>query len=518
VSRPLRDLPIRRKLAAILMLATGGALVLATAALVVIELVRSRHEMQRDLASLAEVVAQNTTAALTFDDRATAAETLKALSARQALVAAALYDARGALFARFLRGRSGRIPAGLAGVAPGLVGGTLVVVRPIELEGRRIGTVYLQNDLAILYGRVRFQAFTVAGVLLTSAVAALLLTSRLQELIARPIVELAATAREVSSREDYTLRAHKQSEDETGQLVDAFNRMLAHIEERDLALQAAKEELEARVAERTCELEQELAERRRAERRLAEANAELSTSNQELDDFAYIASHDLKEPLRGIHNYASFLIEDYADRLDDDGRAKLHTLTRLSRRMEELIDSLLHFSRVGRTELALEEIDLGEVVTAVAESLAVQLRERGAEVRIPLPLPTVRCDRVRVGEIFSNLISNAVKYNAGDHPLVEVGALASDPAAGDDTGHGARGECSGPVLYVRDNGIGIPDKHREAVFRIFKRLHGRDQFGGGAGAGLTIVKKIVERHHGRIWLESRLGAGTTFFFTLAKGA
>jgi PAS domain S-box-containing protein len=251
----------------------------------------------------------------------------------------------------------------------------------------------------------------------------------------------------------------------------------------------------------------DITERRMAEEQLRfyaqelkAKNAELARSNQELDDFAYIASHDLKEPLRGIHNYSQFLLDDYGTRLAEDGKDKLVTLTRLAQRMETLIDSLLQFSRVGRVELASREADLNELVRSALESLQITLREERVDVRVPRPLPAVTCDRVRVAEVFHNLIANAVKYNDKPQKWVEVGVR--EAAAGP------------PVLYVRDNGIGIPPKHHQAVFRIFKRLHGRDKYGGGTGAGLTIVKKIVERHGGRIWVESAVGEGTTFCFTL----
>jgi two-component system, chemotaxis family, sensor kinase Cph1 len=236
-------------------------------------------------------------------------------------------------------------------------------------------------------------------------------------------------------------------------------------------------------------------------RDLEAANVELQQSNRDLDDFAYIASHDLKEPLRGIHNYSMFLLEDYGDKLDEEGRAKLETLMRLTRRMEVLIDSLLQFSRLGRVDLAMDDVDLNETVAEVLDSLGINLQAERVEVVIPHPLPIVRCDRVRVGEIFHNLIVNAVKYNEQERKRVEIGWIDGEP----------------PVFYVRDNGIGIQEKHFESIFRIFKRLHAREKFGGGTGAGLTIVKKIVERHNGRIWVESTPGAGTTFYFTLAKG-
>ncbi len=262
---------------------------------------------------------------------------------------------------------------------------------------------------------------------------------------------------------------------------------------------------------------------RRAERGLLQLaaelqlrNSDLARSNQELDDFAYIASHDLKEPLRGIHNYATFLIEDYSDKLDENGRSKLLTLRVLTERMYSLIDSLLEYSRVGRVGLAIQKTDLSELLDTVIETLHITLEEKQVQIRIPAPLPTIRCDSIRIGEVFRNLITNAVKYNDKPDKFIEIGYRQDappPPAAGAES-HAPKG-ASEIVFWVRDNGIGIPKKHFDGIFRIFKRLHARDKFGGGTGVGLTIVKKIVERHHGRIWLESTPGEGTTFFFTLA---
>jgi len=233
------------------------------------------------------------------------------------------------------------------------------------------------------------------------------------------------------------------------------------------------------------------------ERKLAEEK--LARSNQELNDFGHIVSHDLKEPLRGIHNYSQFLLEDYGAKLDAEAQSKLQTVAQLAHRMESLIDALLNFSRVGRVEMAVQKTYLNTVLSDVVDSLRFTLDESGVELRIPRPLPPVRCDRVPVRELFYNLILNAAKYNDKPAKWVEVGW------------------APGPVLYVRDNGIGIPEQHFDRVFQMFKRLHGRDQYGGGTGAGLSVAKKIVERHGGRIWIESQCGQGTTFHFTLQEG-
>lgn len=502
IQRRLRNVPIRQKLILLIMLATGLALLLAGVVLIVFEYVRSRQEMAEDLTSLAEVIAQNSTAVLSFNDPDTATDTLKTLEARERVVAGAIYDQEGDLFAKYER--AGERP--VFPEHPGPDGddfqgwSSLVVFESIILEDALIGTVYLQSDLEELKDRLLVQAATVFGVFLLAGLAALLLSSYLQRAISRPILHLADTARAISEQRDYSIRAVKQSNDELGRLVDAFNDMLGQIQTRDSDLQRAKEELEERVRERTLELRQELTERLRTEQELERRNDELHQSNKELDDFAYIASHDLKEPLRGIHNFSTFLLEDYADKLDDDGRSKLETLTRLTRRMETLIDSLLHFSRLGRVDLAIDQVDLNGIVREAVDSLDINLKEAGIELRMPRRLPTVRADRARVGEIFYNLIVNAMKYNDKERKWIEVGFLDESP----------------PVFYVRDNGIGIQEKHFDSVFRIFKRLHGRDKYGGGTGSGLTIVKKIVERHNGKIWVESTYGEGTTFYFTLEE--
>jgi two-component system sensor kinase FixL len=247
---------------------------------------------------------------------------------------------------------------------------------------------------------------------------------------------------------------------------------------------------------------------------LSVRNADLLRSNMELDAFAYIASHDLKEPLRGIHNYATFLVEDYTDLLDDDGKEKLATLTKLTQRLDGLLDSLLEFSRLGRVDFALAQTDLNEVVAEVIDSMRITLEAQQVDIRIPARLPRVRGDRVMLGEVYRNLITNAAKYNARPEKWIEIGWLQDvrPPRQA-----GTPGRRYPSVLYVKDNGLGIPEKHFEVIFRIFKRLHEREAFGGGTGVGLMIVKKVIERHGGEIWLESEMGQGTTFFFTLDEG-
>lgn len=240
--------------------------------------------------------------------------------------------------------------------------------------------------------------------------------------------------------------------------------------------------------------------RKAAEEKIAATARELERSNKELDDFAYIASHDLKEPLRGIHNYATFLLEDYEDKIDDAGREKLKTLTYLTKRMDGFIEDLLAFSRVNKIRLSHGEVNLNILVKDVLTILKPIIEKEGVDVRIRNALPPIQADEKQIIKIFQNLIANAIKYNDKKDKWVEIGFSTV--------------EKKPIVFYVQDNGIGIDSKFFDSIFKIFKRLHPRDKFGGGSGAGLTIVKKIVERHGGKIWLESTQGVGTTFYFTL----
>lgn len=247
--------------------------------------------------------------------------------------------------------------------------------------------------------------------------------------------------------------------------------------------------------------------RKEAEAKLLDYTNALERSNKELDDFAYIASHDLKEPLRGIHNHSRFLLEDNAGKLDKDSVEKLGRLVYLSQRMERLVNDLLYFSRLGRQDLAIQPTDLNESVRDIEETLELFLAERKARILVPQPLPTVVCDKTRITEVLRNLVTNAVKYNDKPERAVEIGFLPSF--------HSEKKGALSNVFYVRDNGRGIAPEFHEEIFRIFKRLqNSKDSAEEGTGVGLTFVKKIIERHGGIIFLESSPGQGTTFYFTL----
>ncbi|MEO1295638.1 MAG: ATP-binding protein [Cyanobacteria bacterium J06636_16] len=245
---------------------------------------------------------------------------------------------------------------------------------------------------------------------------------------------------------------------------------------------------------------------------LAKLNQELQHSNRQLASFAYAAAHDLKEPLRGIYNYASVLLEDYTQILDQEGLDYLTEIQAFSQRMETLINALLRVSQLRQTHLKMQLTDLNEVLENAVEVVHASRPETHFEVAVPRSLPPVLCDLVLVNEVFRNLISNAVKYNDQPQKWIEVGYQESEAASSEGPVNPA---TSNWTFYVRDNGIGISETHLTEIFKLFKRLHPQELYGGGAGIGLAIVHQIIERHGGKIWVESAKRQGSTFYFTLS---
>lgn len=241
----------------------------------------------------------------------------------------------------------------------------------------------------------------------------------------------------------------------------------------------------------------DISERKLAEQSLEQQRQELQRSNAELEQFAYVASHDLQEPLRMVANYTELLAERYKGRLDDKADKYINYAVDGAKRMQQLVADLLALSRVGTQAKPLRPTDANIVVRHVQDSMASAIRKTGAEVLCG-KLPTVNADEVQLGQVFQNLIGNAIKFRSDRPPRIAISAESM------------RGQWQ---FVVEDNGIGIEKEYSERVFQMFQRLHERDKY-DGSGIGLAIVKKIVERHGGRVWFESTPGEGTKFFFTM----
>ena len=250
---------------------------------------------------------------------------------------------------------------------------------------------------------------------------------------------------------------------------------------------------------------EDITERKLAEEEMTALRDALERRVAELDAFAYSVSHDLKEPLRAIEAFGRFVLEDYGDRLDEQGREYLERLAAASIRMQRLIDDLLALSRASRHSRP-SRVDVGRLVREVAEWMRPQIDGEGVTVEVEEGLPEVLADSTQVEQIFRNLIGNGLKFNQSGRPLVRVGFKGREGRMG--------------IFYVQDNGIGIEPQYHERIFGMFQRLHRREEY-DGTGAGLAIVKRVVEYLDGRIWVGSEVGAGSTFFVALplwTKGA
>jgi light-regulated signal transduction histidine kinase (bacteriophytochrome) len=242
-----------------------------------------------------------------------------------------------------------------------------------------------------------------------------------------------------------------------------------------------------------------ITEKIKAQEDLRKLNKRLTESNKELEQFAYVASHDLQEPLRMVSSFLQLLEKKYNEQLDDSAHQYIHFAVDGSERMKTLINDLLKFSRVGTTVEENSEVDCNMLLKNVIKVYEQKINENEAKIRVR-ELPVIKGNRTQLEQLFQNLIGNALKYRGKDAPCIEIGANE---------------EGAGWVFHVKDNGIGIEKKFYEKVFVIFQRLHGKNEY-GGTGIGLAICKKIVERHGGKIWIESEPGSGTTFYFSFPK--
>ncbi len=496
----LSDWPIKQKLTAMLVLISGLVLLLTSAAFAGYQYWSLRQATRDALSVRGRIIAANSTASLAFANEADAREILSALRADPHIVAAVLYDKVGHVFAAY--------PADLAGnavpAAPEPDGyrferGHLIGFQPVEEAGsRRLGTLYLASDLEAVYDTFRLSGVIGLAVMAVALLAAYLVSMVLQGTISQPILALAETAQAVSTRQDYSVRAPKLGADELGVLTEAFNQMLGRIEDQDRALRASQDELqryatelEQRVEERTHELQ----ERHEALRRNA---AELLAANTELDAFAYSVSHDLRAPLRSIDGFSQVLLEDYGAKLDEAGQDSLRRVRAATQRMGTLIDDLLKLARITRTEIRAEAVDLSDLARDIAAELQRATPERQVEFTIA-PRLKARGDPRLLRVVLDNLLRNSWKYTAKQaRPQIEFGSVE---------------ENGGQAFMVRDNGAGFDMKYADKLFGVFQRLHSAADF-EGTGVGLATVRRIINRHGGRIWAEGAVDQGATFYFTL----
>jgi signal transduction histidine kinase len=482
-----RDIRIKQKLMLLIIVITAAALLVSGVGIVIADSILFHGYLERDLSTFARVIADNSSASLAFDDPQSAAEILGALRARTHIVVACLFRGDGSTLAKYARaGADTPCPdaAGRDSVASTFR--SITVVQSVNLQGRRLGTLVLFYDLGEIPERIRIYGFAVLIVLVISTLISVLLSSKLRNVFVNPILELAKTTALVSQTRDYSERAKKLSNDEVGDLVSTFNDMLAGIQSRDVDLLkslAGREDALLRLAE--------------LNRELHRSNEELARSNADLERFAFVASHDMQEPLRMVSLYSQLLVRQYGA-IDGDAVTYRDYIVSGTTRMRDLLTDLLTYIQISAAPEQVASVDLNKVIDTVTENLRMSIEESGATVEVA-PLPTVQVHEGHMVSLFQNLIGNSIKYRSQQAPRIDIDAREMDG------------------LYqftVRDNGIGIQPQYHNKIFMPFKRLHGKDI--PGTGIGLAICQRVVERYGGRIWIESEAGLGAAFIFTIPK--
>jgi len=320
----------------------------------------------------------------------------------------------------------------------------------------------------------------------------LVLLLLLRRKVVAPLEELTSHVVEIGKNKGVTAKLSIERNDEIGTLAKEFNHMVEQLAKAREKLQEQSYSLGK--AETTTRMLDDV--RKRAEE-LEDAYRKLEDANQELKDFAHIVSHDLKAPLRGIRTVCDWILTDSADKLGEDGKEQMQLLVTRVERMHNLIGGVLQYSQVGCLEEKKDRVDLNEIISEVIDMIGFP---ENIKLSIEEELPVIECGQIKIMQVFGNLLGNAVKHMDKPQGEVKVGCVEEDGFW---------------KFSVDDNGPGIEEEHFERIFRMFQTLKPRDQF-ESTGIGLTVVKKIVESYSGRVWVESKLGEGSVFYFTLPK--
>lgn len=514
---------------------------------IVYDRITFKQKMVEDLTTLSDIIGGNLKAALIFKDTKTAAWILETLKAEGHIQTAAVFDQEGRPFAVYRRPHNRHIPLPDRPLKAGhaFTQEALTLFRPITVEKEVVGTLYLHSDLTGLSERwTRFLSIAFA-LFIFAVLGAYLLASRLQRSVSGPILHLSEVAHRISEYQDYSLRARRETRDETGFLIERFNEMVAQIEERDRALRQAqselelknkqlhiqlaeriraeealkqaRDELESRVAERTADLA-------RAIRELKEAKETAEAANRAKSEFLANMSHELRTPLNHIIGFNELVLDKHYGDLTPQQEEFLTDVLQSSRHLLALINDILDLSKVeaGKMELELSEVALRPLL----KNSLTMIKEKAFKHRIRLEtdldgIPErIPADERKLKQILYNLLSNAVKFTPDGGRVSLKARLVSAPLASmhRDKKEGPCFDLTSPAVHisVADTGIGLQEKDLQRIFEPFEQGDGSTsrQY-QGTGLGLSLSKRMVELHGGRIWAESQgEGRGSTFHFLL----
>jgi signal transduction histidine kinase/DNA-binding response OmpR family regulator len=506
-----QDLSIRKKLLGIVMVACGATLVLVAVLFTLYDRATFLREKKQDLIATAAMIGSNSVAALSSHDIRLAREVLNALQAKQHVVSACIYDSDGTVFAKYSRSLN-RVeypsPPTIQEDGPKIAARHMILFQDIILNGEALGKIYLQADLVDLDERLRRFVMIDFVVLACSLTVAFLLSYRLQRVISGPIRELTETAAELSGHENYSIRVTKRSNDEIGILIDSFNQMLERIQERDGALKSAKDHLELRVQERTEELQAEVTERERAEMEMRLARDTAEEASRAKGEFLANMSHEIRTPLNGVMGMTDLALET---ELTSEQREYLETVKASADSLLTVINDILDFSKIeaGKIDLEAIDFDLRDCIEGTLKTLAFRADEKKLELlwEMGAEVPeVVRGDSSRLRQVVINLVGNAIKFTSEGEVALKIQVETAD---GEDL-----------ILHftISDTGIGIPLEKQEHIFDPFSQADSSTtRKYGGTGLGLSISARLVGMMGGRMWVESEIGRGTQFHFTVLLG-
>lgn len=495
----LRMRSIRHKLFVGVLLTTVSALLISGLIMIIYDLRDYRGRLIEDLTTQSNLLGLTTAAALQFNDPQVASSSLASLKARPQILAAAIYDTKGKLFATYHNPANAveKFPQLAEMEGHRIAGDNIALFSRIVDRNEILGTIYLKATYEI-HQRVWQYASIVLVVAVPALLISMLLSLWLQAQVSRPILRITDIARRIIEQRDFSLRAQTSSDDEIGFLTTAFNDLLSEVESRSAALESSNSQLLQQMQERENASEEILRLNTQLEQRVTERTAELERANRELEAFSYSVSHDLRTPLRAIDGFSQALLEDYAERLDDTGQNYLARVRAGAQRMGHLIDDLLKLARVSRAELHPHAIDLSEMAKKIVDELRENNSQRSVTVNITSGL-TAHGDSQLLRIALENLLNNAWKYTGKrDEAEIEFGMRTRNGEA---------------CYFVEDNGAGFDMAYASKLFGAFQRLHDAKEF-PGTGVGLATVQRIIHRHGGQIWAEAAVDQGSVFYFTL----